>query len=83
MKISSKFRFQKSDGATYVKFLKQRKMKRIIAISCFILACGAFVSCTNDDEDTTSKDKLTISADAPDETGGGSNGQTPIPPPKP
>jgi hypothetical protein len=56
-------------------------MKRIIAISCFVLTSITFVSCTNDDE-TTEKSKLTISADAPDETGGGSNGQTPIPPPK-
>jgi hypothetical protein len=58
-------------------------MKRIIAISCFVLTSIVFVSCTNDDDETTGKSKLTISADAPDETGGGSNGQTPIPPPKP
>ncbi|WP_165763228.1 hypothetical protein [Flavobacterium sp. AJR] len=58
-------------------------MKRIIAISCFVLTSIVFVSCTNDDDETTSKSKLNVSADAPDETGGGANGQTPIPPPKP
>ncbi|MEA9415884.1 hypothetical protein [Flavobacterium sp. PL02] len=53
-------------------------MKRIIAISCFVLTSIVFVSCTNDDDETTSK--LNVSADAP---GDGQNGQTPISPPKP
>ncbi|WP_165572324.1 hypothetical protein [Flavobacterium sp. JRM] len=55
-------------------------MKRIIAISCFVLTSIVFVSCTNDDDETTSKSKLNVSADAP---GDGQNGQTPISPPKP
>lgn len=43
----------------------------------------AFVSCTNDEEDTTTnKSKIPAYADDPD-TGGGQSGQTPIPPPKP
>lgn len=63
-------------------------MKRIFIVACFIAANLAFVSCTNDDvEDTINKNKLSISADTPDdgpsEPGtGGQNGQTPIPPPK-
>lgn len=61
--------------------------KRIITMSCFILFGIVFASCTNNDEDTISKTKLSISADNPDngptESGGdGQNGQTPIPPPK-
>ncbi|WP_456312537.1 hypothetical protein [Pseudomonas shirazensis] len=42
----------------------------------------AFVSCTNDEEDTTTtKSAIPTYADDPD-TGGGQSGQTPIPPPK-
>ncbi|WP_165828899.1 hypothetical protein [Flavobacterium sp. HTF] len=44
----------------------------------------AFVSCTNDEEDTTdNKSKIPSYADYPGDTGGGQSGQTPIPPPKP
>jgi hypothetical protein len=57
-------------------------MKRIIAISCFVLTSIVFVSCTNDDDETTSKSKLNVSADAPDETGGDQTGQIPVPRPK-
>lgn len=57
-------------------------MKKLFILSVFILAIGAFVSCTNDEEDTTTtKSSLPIRADDPD-SGGGQSGQTPIPPPK-
>ena len=57
-------------------------MKRIILVSCYIIACVAIVSCTNDEVETTPNNNKQISADIPDNSGGGSTGQTPIPPPK-
>ncbi|MCC9071442.1 hypothetical protein LNQ49_07555 [Flavobacterium sp. F-65] len=58
-------------------------MKRIFIVACFIAANLAFVSCTNDDiEDTISKNKVSATDTTPGDSGGGSNGQTPIPPPK-
>ena len=58
-------------------------MKRILIIVCCVMVSVAYVSCTNDEDDTaTSKEKLSVSAD--DGPGGdGQNGQTPISPPKP
>jgi hypothetical protein len=41
-------------------------MKKLFILSVFILAIGAFVSCTNDEEDTTTtKSNLPIQADDP------------------
>lgn len=58
-------------------------MKRVYILACLVVASMAFVSCTNDEEDTTSdKTKIPMYADDPD-IGGGQSGQTPIPPPKP
>ncbi|MBF7093511.1 hypothetical protein IUY40_18420 [Flavobacterium sp. ALJ2] len=58
-------------------------MKRFFIVACFIAANLAFVSCTNDDvEDTINKNKVAAINASPDNSGGGSNGQTPIPPPK-
>lgn len=62
-------------------------MKRIFIVACFIAANLAFVSCTNDDvEDTINKNKLSISADTPDDgpsdSGSGQSGQTTTTPPK-
>lgn len=58
-------------------------MKRIFILTLFIATNLAFVSCTNDDvEDTINANKpVAINASMVD-TGGGANGQTPIPPPK-
>ena len=59
-------------------------MKKVFILSCLVVACMAFVSCTNDEEDTTdNKSKIPSYADYPGDTGGGQSGQTPIPPPKP
>jgi hypothetical protein len=41
------------------------------------------VSCTNDEVETTPNNNKQISADMPDNSGGGSSGQTPTTPPKP
>ncbi|MFV5699803.1 hypothetical protein ACM55H_15675 [Flavobacterium sp. ZT3R17] len=58
-------------------------MKRIILVSCYIIACVAMVSCSADEVETTpNNNKQQIFADMPDNSGGGSSGQTPIPPPK-
>jgi hypothetical protein len=54
-------------------------MKRIMLVSCAIIAGIAMVSCTNDEVQTTPKNKQQVSTD---DTGGGANGQTKIPPPK-
>ncbi|MBP6182938.1 hypothetical protein [Flavobacterium sp.] len=53
-------------------------MKKIILVSCYIIACIVIVSCTNDGVETTPNNKQQVSA----YTGGGQNGQTLIPPPK-
>ncbi|MFV8328323.1 hypothetical protein [Flavobacterium sp. ZS1P14] len=59
-------------------------MKRIILVSCYILACVAMVSCTNDEVETTpNNSKQQISADAASDPIDGQNGQIPITPPKP
>jgi hypothetical protein len=58
-------------------------MNKILAITCLALISLTFVSCSNDEDVTTQSNKLNVSANAPHETGGGSNGQTPIPPPRP
>jgi hypothetical protein len=58
-------------------------MKRIILVSCYIIACVAMVSCTNDEVESTPNNKQQVSADAPENTSGGSTGQTPTTPPKP
>lgn len=57
-------------------------MKRILIIACCVMVSAAYVSCTNDEEDTKpNKEKMQTFADDP--TGGGQSGQTPIPPPRP
>ncbi|CAM2967241.1 hypothetical protein SAMN05444143_11045 [Flavobacterium succinicans] len=56
-------------------------MKRIVILSCFLLAVMAFVSCTND-EIEPSKPSATTSILADDGLGGNSTGQTPTTPPK-
>ncbi len=57
-------------------------MKKVFILTCLAVASMAFVSCTNDEEDTTTtKSAIPTYADDPD-TGGGQSGQTPIPPPK-
>lgn len=58
-------------------------MKRIILVSCYIIACLTMVSCTNDEMETNPNIKQQVSADAAADTGGGSTGQTPTTPPKP
>ncbi|WP_193743709.1 hypothetical protein [Flavobacterium sp. 83] len=58
-------------------------MKRIILVSCYIIACVAMVSCTNDEVETTPNNNKQISADILDNSGGGQSGQTPTTPPKP
>lgn len=58
-------------------------MKRIILVSCYIIVCVVMVSCSADEVETTPNNKKEISADAPDNSGGGSSGQTPTTPPKP
>jgi len=46
------------------------------------MVSAAYVSCTNDEEDTKpNKEKMQTFADDP--TGGNQSGQTPIPPPRP
>jgi YbbR domain-containing protein len=56
-------------------------MKRIVILSCFLLAAMAFVSCTND-EIEPNKPSATTSILADDGLGGNSTGQTPTTPPK-
>lgn len=58
-------------------------MKRIILVSCYIIACLAMVSCTNDEMKTNPNNKQQVSADADSNPIDGQNGQTPISPPKP
>ena len=59
-------------------------MKRIILVSCYIIACLTMVSCTNDEMETnTNNNKQQVSADADSNPIDGQNGQTPISPPKP
>ncbi|MFV5686453.1 hypothetical protein ACM55I_13525 [Flavobacterium sp. GB2R13] len=58
-------------------------MKRIILVSCYIIACVAMVSCSADEVETTPNNNKQISADMPDNSGGGSSGQIPTSPPKP
>lgn len=58
-------------------------MKRIILVSCYIIACLAMVSCTNDEMKTNPINKQQVSADADSNPIDGQNGQTPISPPKP
>lgn len=54
-------------------------MKKLFILSVFILASGAFVSCTNDEEDTTTtKSSLPVSADDP----GPGDDTVPVKPPK-
>lgn len=61
-----------------------KKMKRIILVSCYIIACVAMVSCSNDEVGTTpNNNKQQISADADSDPIDGQSGQTPISPPKP
>ena len=58
-------------------------MKRIILVSCYIIACLAMFSCTNDEMETNPNNKQQVSADADSNPIDGQNGQTPIIPPKP
>jgi hypothetical protein len=59
-------------------------MKRIILVSCYIIASVVMVSCTNDEIETTpNNNEQQIAADVQADAIGGQNGQTPIPPPKP
>ncbi|WP_269224030.1 hypothetical protein [Flavobacterium sp. IMCC34518] len=56
-------------------------MKKIIVLLCFITSSITFVSCTNDDlESTTTPSKQQLTADS--DLGGNSTGQTPTTPPK-
>ncbi|MFV5692177.1 hypothetical protein ACM55K_09150 [Flavobacterium sp. LT1R49] len=58
-------------------------MKRIILVSCYIIACVAMVSCSNDEVETSpNNNKQQVSADAPADPIDGQNGQTPVPPPR-
>ncbi|MCV9930442.1 hypothetical protein OIU83_22470 [Flavobacterium sp. LS1R49] len=57
-------------------------MKKIIAISYFIVVCMAFVSCTNDDDTIKTKEKMKVSAEYPGDSGGDQTGQIPVPRPK-
>ncbi|MFV8361526.1 hypothetical protein [Flavobacterium sp. LS1P3] len=59
-------------------------MKRIILVSCYIIASVFMVSCTNDEMETTpNNNEQQIVAEVQADDIGGQNGQTPIPPPKP
>ncbi|SEG39673.1 hypothetical protein [Flavobacterium urumqiense] len=58
-------------------------MKRIILVSCYIIACLAMVSCTNDEMETNPNNKQQVSANADSNPIDGQNGQTPIITPKP
>lgn len=59
-------------------------MKRIILVSCCIIACVAMVSCTDYEVETTPNNKQQVSADAAAaDTGAGSTSQSPTTPPKP
>ncbi|MFV5695195.1 hypothetical protein ACM55G_07125 [Flavobacterium sp. LB3P122] len=57
-------------------------MKRIILVSCYIVACVAMVSCSNDEVETTPNSKQQVSASAAADPIDGQNGQLPVPPPK-
>lgn len=77
-----KIRFQIEQAGLCQNF-KPKKMKRIFIVAFFIAVNLAFVSCTNDDiEDTVNENKTVVNNTSASDTGGGSNGQTPIPPPK-
>ncbi|AYN04954.1 hypothetical protein EAG11_12890 [Flavobacterium sp. 140616W15] len=77
-----KFQFEIEQAGLCLNF-KLKKMKRIFILAFFIASNLAFVSCTNDDvEDTIKNNKSVVTNASMGETGGGANGQTPIPPPK-